>query len=466
MVEGTERQRAMQVLAMHLSSESILTLEQDGRPTPRLAERWEWEDEGRTLRLSLRPDVRFHDGTVVTATAVAEALERYHQPRRNNPRYVGGARNIESIEAVDKSTVAIRLTQPDSFLVTELTQILVDAGNGGGAGPFRLVSSAEAMRLERFESYYRGTPAPRSVSIQPFDSQRSAWAALLRGELDAVQEVQRDAVEFMEGSTQVRTFSLVRPFYIMLAFNLRNEVLRSSEVRRAITEAVNRQGIVHDALRGFARVAENPIWPDHWALSGAARRYTHNPEAARLRLERAGHPLKQSAGEASPGRFSIECIFWNEDPQYERIGLLLQRYLLQVGIDLRLNGQPLDELTSRAGTGAFQLALLPARGGRSLDITYEYWRSPTGGAAPRLNNGYSGADAALDALRAARTDNEFRSGIADLQERFYEDAPAVFIAWPETTRAVSTGIDVSEVSDPDIFSNIWRWRRAAPERSP
>jgi hypothetical protein len=42
----------------------------------------------------------------------------------------------------------------------------------------------------------------------------------------------------------------------------------------------------------------------------------------------------------------------------------------------------------------------------------------------------------------------------------------VFIAWQETTRAISAHIDVSDRSDPDVFSNIWRWRRAEPGRSP
>ena len=110
--------------------------------------------------------------------------------------------------------------------------------------------------------------------------------------------------------------------------------------------------------------------------------------------------------------------------------------------------------------------LLPVRGGRSLDITYEYWRSPEDQAPPRMNLGYTGVDAIFDRLRTARTDAEIRTAVGDLQERFYEDAPAVFLAWQQTTRAVSSNIDVSDSRDSDIFSNIWRWRRAGAGQSP
>lgn len=460
--ESRERRSAMAVLASYLSSESMLSIEATGRPQPGLAERWHWSEDGRTLVVELRPGVRFHDGSPVTAASVVSALERPRERQRPSSAF----RHVTSIAAEGDTAVAIQLARPDAFLLGELAQIRVTGANGTGTGPFRIVSAEEPLRLERFDGYYRGPSAIRSIVIHPFDSQRSAWAALLRGEVDAVQEIQPDSVEFMRGSTQVTTSSLVRPFYIMLALNQRHDVLRHTDVRRAIAEAVDREEIVRDALRGMARVADNPIWPDHWALSSAARRYTHNPEAARLRLDGAGVPLKRAGQKGMVRRFSVTCVFWEEEPRYERIALLLQRQLMRVGIDLQLKGVPLNDWTTRIGTGEFEILLLPARGGRSLDVTYDFWRSPAGGASPHLNLGYTGLDGIFDRLRTARTDAEVRTAVGDLQERFYEDAPAVFLAWQQTTRAVSSHIDVGKYRDSDIFSNIWQWRRADARQSP
>jgi hypothetical protein len=73
------------------------------------------------------------------------------------------------------------------------------------------------------------------------------------------------------------------------------------------------------------------------------------------------------------------------------------------------------------------------------------------------NTGYDGADAVLDRLRQARGEQDIRVAIGDLRQRFYEDVPAVFLAWPQITRAVDSRFDIGNPSDPDIFANLWRW---------
>ncbi|CAN5558079.1 glutathione ABC transporter substrate-binding protein [soil metagenome] len=462
---GPQRDHALLVLESYLYSEALVSQGWNGRPTARIAEDWTWSEDGLTLEVRIREGLQFHDGSPVTSHGVAATLAAYQAGI--GPGYVGGFRHVRSITAPDERTVVIHLDKPDSFLVGELTEITVQAPHDPrvSTGPFRLVPGGEAIRAERYDDYYLGRPAITSISIIPFDSQRSAWAALMRGEIDVVQEIQRDAVEFMEGSTQIRTYSSLRPFYIPLVFNLRHPILRNVEVRRALNEAVDRAEIVRDALRGFAQVADDPIWPAHWAHSGAARRYSHNPEAARLRLERAGFPIRPLRSEQMASRFQLTCLFWSEDPQFERIALLLQRQLAGVGVDLQLTGMSLQTLVAHAGSGRFDAVLLPMSSGRSMNTNYAFWRSPETAAATRLNTGYTGADAVLDHLRTVRSDAEVRTAVADLQQRFYEDAPAVFIAWQETTRAVDARIDVSDGSEPDVFFNIRRWRPAAPQKA-
>ena len=51
--------------------------------------------------------------------------------------------------------------------------------------------------LERFDDYYLGAPQIRRVVIRPFDTLRTAWASLLRGEVDMVTDVPPEAVEFV-----------------------------------------------------------------------------------------------------------------------------------------------------------------------------------------------------------------------------------------------------------------------------
>jgi ABC-type transport system substrate-binding protein len=138
---------------------------------------------------------------------------------------------------------------------------------------------------------------------------------------------------------------------------------------------------------------------------------------------------------------------------------LLQRQLAEVGIDLVLEGASESELTSRAYRGDFDTYLYQLTSGKSFDWTYRFWHSPAAGVWMQ-NSGYTGVDSVLERLRTVRPDPEIRAAVADLRERFYEDVPAAFLAWPETTRAIDARFDVGEQSGPDIFANLWKWRPA------
>jgi peptide/nickel transport system substrate-binding protein len=458
---GPVREHATRVMLSHLYSETLVRLDWNGRPALRLAESWRWDDDGHTLVLLLRDGVKFHDGAPFTSSSVIPRLEAWRRARMAEAGYVGGFANVTAIEATDDRTVTIRLRHPDTFVLDELFDISISAEHNReiGTGAFKLLQR-DPPRVERFDEYYDGTPAIRTVSLVPFDSQRSAWAALLRGDIDVVQEVERDAVEFIEGSTQVKAYTSLRPFYIAFVFNLRHAALRNVEVRRALSEAIDRDEIIRDALRGYAEPAIDPVWPAHWAHGGAARRYAHDPAAARDRLDSAGLVVQPATGGRMASRIRLNCLFSASEPEFERIALMLQRQLARVGVDLVLTGVPLNQAIPAAGSGEFETLLLPVLSGMSFNTTYGFWRSRIGEGG-LLNSGYTGADNILDHLRTVRSDAEIRAAVADLQQRFYEDAPAVFLAWQQTTRAVDARIDVSDGAEPDVFTNMRRWRPAA-----
>jgi ABC-type transport system substrate-binding protein len=455
--EGTK------VITATLFAEPLLAIDWQGKPTERLATDWKWEDDGRTLRLILRPDARFHDGTPVTAESVAAIL------RQKIAKDSQGFEVVERIETPDSHSIVFRLSRPDAFLIAAVggTLIVDDNKPDIGTGPFKLVSRTPTVEAVRNEQYYRGRPGIDRVRLFAYDTSRAASAALMRGEVDVAHQVNRESVEFLEGASRVELYPSIQPFYIPLVFNVGHPILRRVEVRRAIAEAIDRDEIVSQAMRGHGQVADDPVWPFHWAYNPAARRHTYNPAAARVRLDAAGLPVQP----APPGshrmasRFQITCLFWNEDSQYERIGLLLQRQLAEVGIDLVLEGDTETSVAKRIKAGQFSAYLFQLTSGKSFDWTYRFWHSAPSGHAELQDSGYTGADEVLDRLRKVSSNAEIRIAVADLRERFYEDVPAAFLAWIQATRGVDTRFDVGDRSDPEIFANLWRWHPAARQRA-
>ena len=82
-----------------------------------------------------------------------------------------------------------------------------------GLGAYRVLERGPRTRLAAFPEFYRGKPQIDSIEIQEFEEQRASWAALMRGEIDAVHEILPSALDFLkaEGQTNVRVFPFTRP---------------------------------------------------------------------------------------------------------------------------------------------------------------------------------------------------------------------------------------------------------------
>jgi peptide/nickel transport system substrate-binding protein len=442
------------VVVRLLTSEPWLTNRPDGRQTERVATGWTWDAAGTTLRLKLRKDVFFHDGDRLTPEIAAEALRL--SVANKEAFSLSTARIVPSGE----DTVDITLSEPNSFLVPELSAVvLTKPGKPGIAtGPFQIVTqSDQSSTLSAFPRYYRGRPGVSSIEVLTYPTQRKAWTALMRGDVDMLHEVSREAAEFVEKESTVKAYSFLRPYYISLVFNVRHPVLKNREVRKAISEAVDKVTLVRDGMSGRGTPADGPIFPQHWAYSAPAAPFVYDPAAARRRLDAAGFNGKTTADGTVPARFSFTCLVFAGDTRFDRIAVLVQKELAEVGIDMKLLPLPQMELAQRLGRGDFD-AFLFEMAGRSLSWVYEFWRSHEGAFT---RSGYQSADVVLDRIRSARSDDEVRAGVAQLERIMHDDPPAAFLAWQATSRAVSTKFDVAPEENRDIITNAWLWRPAA-----
>ena len=205
-------------------------------------------------------------------------------------------------------------------------------------------------------------------------------------------------------------------------------------------------------------MAEGPIWPFHWAYSTAQKAYAHNTEAATLRLDSAGFPMRPATQGQMPSRFRLRCLTVAKESRFENIALVLQKQLYEIGVDLQIEALTTDEMVKRLSVGDFDTILIQRASARSLGWAYSTFHST------RMPIGYSAADQVLDRLRSTANDGEVRTAVSDLQQIFHDDPPAIFIAWPKVTRAVSVKFQVSDEGGPDVLSSLWRWRFADPPR--
>jgi peptide/nickel transport system substrate-binding protein len=443
-------------LVTNLTNETWLTSRPDGKQAERILSDWHWDRTQTKLTVRIRNDVYFHDGTRLDANIAAAVLRTTAKNFRQEN--VLSFESISSVQPTSPDTLELQLTEPNAFLVPDLALVAVrkEGKPSVGAGPFRPTLN-NAQILTAFDKYYRGRPSLSQIEVVNYPTQRGAWAGLMRGDVDMLYEVSRDAAEFVESETAIKTYTFPRPYYIPLVFNVRHPILKRPEVRRAINEALDKAALVRDGLNGRGRIADGPVWPEHWAQSNANPTFAFGPEGARRRLDAAG--FKEGAGKGEGQfRFSFTCLVFADDARFERLAVLVQRELADVGIDMKLRPLNQDELTTRVFKGDFDAFLFEFYG-RSLSYAYEFWHSHD---TPLANTGYTAADSVLDRMKTAKSEDEMRAGVAQLARVLYDDPPAAFIAWQQASRAVSTRFDVKPERDRDILSNVWQWRLAQP----
>jgi peptide/nickel transport system substrate-binding protein len=446
-------------VATRLRFSSLITARADGSIEPGLAEKWQPSEDGLTWRFTLRPGLKFEDGSPLNAAAVAPVLDE----ARITPRLIPGLRDIVSVKADGDRDVVIELRAPSSLLLEALylQPITRDEDGRVRAGPYREVSNEPGhVVLQAVDGFYRGRASIDRVDLRGYPTQRAAWVALMRGDIDFLYDVPVEATEFIEASTSVRAYSFLRPFVQLLGFNVESEHLRDPRIRRAIALAIDRPAIIKQALGGRGLPAYSAIWPRHWA-------YDQSITGEKPDLTRARALLAEALGESAitsnehpgmgGGRLQLSCLLPSGYPAFERSALLLQRQLLDIGVDLRPEVVPAGQLIQRLSEGRFETYLFEHLTGVGFNWAYWFWHSPED-AMPYVRSGYVAADEVLERIRRTHDQERFRTAVHDLQRVFIDDPPAVFLTWSQTSRAVRRRFLIPEDPDQDIFYSVPRWQ--------
>jgi peptide/nickel transport system substrate-binding protein len=429
LTEGARTEQAANLI----TQEGLVNIGLDGRPVPWLAESWTTSADGLTLRIVLRPNVTFHDGTALTSTVVRDALQQ------QLPAYLGPSfQDIQDIQAPAPNEVAVVLKNRSSFLLESLNMLLHSPTSNAGTGPF-YVASENGTDLQANEKYRSGKPLIDRIAIRSYPTTRAAWADLLRGHVDMVYEIGSNAIDLTQPANQTKLFTYQRPYASIVVFNLRRPDLQDSTFRKALASSVNRETLVRKALDGHGRPADSPMWPEHWAYENSLPHFQYAPSAI-----------------VQPRSFTLLY----SDPSDERMAVFVQQQLQDVGVNVRLELSSIADALTRANAGDFDAWLADVGLGPTFARQSLFWHS----GSPYNWGRYSNArvDAALDAIKTSRTDEEYRAGAAAFQEAMIDDPPAIFLAWSERARAVSTRFEVQSEPGRDILSTMRLWRPVMP----
>ncbi|ODN71770.1 ABC transporter substrate-binding protein [Methylobrevis pamukkalensis] len=278
---------------------------------PLLASAWEWSAP-KQLDMTLRSDVKFHDGESFDADDVVYTLKWASDPATG----VSGQYMVDWIAGVEKlGPDRIRITTKDDNKAV-LDQLAAGVpiypehyhgkvGTEGFSrqpicsGPYK-VESAEAgssITLVRNEDYFEGSPkgkpAVGKVVIRSVQDANTRIAELMTGKIDWIYQLTADQAEKMKSLPGIRIEQVLGTRIAYLMFNPvnppENSPVKDPKVRQAIAHAIDRDSLVNHLVRGVSVRLDTFCQPVMTGCIDKVFDYPYDVEAARKLLAEAGY---------------------------------------------------------------------------------------------------------------------------------------------------------------------------------
>ena len=368
---------------------------EDMSPAPALATSWETSADGKTWTFDIREGVTWSDGEPLTAADIAYTYNRILDGGPEAGNWGTYLTSVETVTAPDDTTVVLELARPNAVLPLLPIPILpehvwsdvpeddvksyrnepTDGEPVVGSGRFRLVEGTAGGSTYVFEAnpdYWDGAPHVDRVAFRVYKSEDPAIQALIKGEVDFVDDITPVQVEALQGRDGIHAQNGISPYFEEIAFNVGavdpdtgeplgdgNPALEDPAFRHALGYALDIDRLVETAYQGAAV-------PGDTFIPTAYESYRWEPpedEAFSFDLEKAGELLDEAGYEVGsdglrtmPDGSPIGALRLFARAEEERSATIMeffQEWLGEIGIESEIRVMESNQLTDVILEGNF-----------------------------------------------------------------------------------------------------------------
>lgn len=445
--------------------DSLLRVDpQDGHLAPGLAERWQVSDDAKTFTFFLRDDVKWHDGTPLTADDVVFTLQALSNPDvRIRPAADFGP--IEKISAPNSLTVSITFREAYCAALTYISTLnilpkhllennaLTDVANENlvGTGPLILQAwDQNQITFTRNAKYWDGAPKITNWTYRIFENEIDARNAVARGQADLALTSTP-----MTGELAPR----VANEFFALAMNVTRAPFDDARVRQALAAGIDRTAVIPEGERADAELLNTSLLSAFWANSQNARQPAFDPQRARQLLTQAGWRDTDGDGIREKDSKPLEVTLWaqTDEPRSEETAQRLRAQLQALGVRAILKLTDRTLFLTRLFLQEYDLAL--ANFNIPLDPDQRYfWAASEDDPGFGLNvTGYTNAqvEKALAAGNGVpRCEPTARkTAFAPMFQQIAQDVPMLFLFAPPEYLAANAPI--GGIAPSSFAGNFW-----------
>ncbi|HDR3895253.1 MULTISPECIES: ABC transporter substrate-binding protein [Bacillus] len=464
---------------------SLVSTDKQGKPIPELAEKWDVSSDQLTYTFHLRKDLKFSDGSPLTADDVAFTLTLLHDKAyegevdisqyavKGGKEYKEGkATSIEGIQVVDPQTIKITTEKVNSQAIfvlggtvlskayygkdykqnTSLDYLKDLYGKPLAAGPYKFEKyiPGQEVRFVANENYYAGKPKIQNF-IYKITSGDTKLQLFQTGEVDHTglgtgDEVLEQAKALEFANIQIET----APSYSYIYMN-NKPYLKDKKVRQALIYGLDRKKYVDTALKGYGTVANVPIHPTSWAYTEeGVNKYEYDKEKAKKLLDEAGWKVGSDGIREKDGQ-KLKLSYFGPSSAKDSdllIPIAKENYK-EIGVEFNPEFMDFNTMLSKVNKGDYDLASV------STPITSD--PSETAGeylsTANETSLGYKNAKVDELIQKGIETvDIEKRKPIyKELYKELSDDPPVILLNYRRTITGYNGNI---KGIDPEKYNSI------------
>jgi peptide/nickel transport system substrate-binding protein len=460
---------------------------------PELAESWQVSKDGKQITFKLRHGVSFSDGSAFSADDVAFTMQRLMDPALHSSTgdafRSGDGKVATKIVAPDQ--VTIMFPTPIAGVERLFDQVAIMSAHspkkeGAVLGPFMVAEykAGSSVLLRRNPNYWKkdsqGRRLPYLDSVR-LDIQSNRDVEMLRfkrGELDLINVIDSDYFDRLSasspgvahdaGATLDSDFMWFNRVATAPIPEYKRAWFRSTNFRRAISQAINRDDLSRVVFNGHAQPAMGPVsTANKFWFNSRLKPDPYKPEAALQRLQAEGFHLQNGTLYDKSGNTVEFSIVTNAGSKpRERMAVMVQEDLSKLGIKVNVVTLDFPSLIERISQKFnYEAAML---GFRNVELDpnsqMTIWLSSADNHAwnPEQKTPATSWEAEIDRLmraQASAADPKKRKESFDrVQEIVFEQAPIIYLVNQNALSAVSNAVAGANpgILHPQTFWNIDR----------
>jgi peptide/nickel transport system substrate-binding protein len=417
---------------------------------PQLALSHETSQDGKTVTIKLRPNVKFHDGEPLDAEAAKFSFERHLTMQGSFRRPEIAA--IDKVEVVDPLTIKLMLKSPFSPLIAQLTdragmmvspKAAKEAGDKFGlkpvcAGPYKFVERVQQDRIvvEKFADYWnKDNVHIDRVTYLPIVDATVRLASLKSGGLDLIERLLATDIQAVKSDGKLKLSAMPDLSYWGLTVNVangdkaKNALGQNAKVRQALELSLDREAINQVVFNG-------EFVPGNQWISPESPYYQKSLPIPKRDVAKAKALIKE-AGVTTP---IVVDFMVPQGAENKAISEVVQSMAAEAGFDLKIRVTEFATSLKAAEQGDYQAYLIGWSGRTDPDGNIYIFEKTK---APQNVTGFSNpeVDQALDDARLT-SDSAKRKAIYEKAAKILlTESPLIYLYHRKVLIAQTTRLD-------------------------